>query len=100
MKVACAGVMAVRYIGVQPKKLWEVGGFNVPILQRGDIVIVGELVGLSLSRGRFFEKVVAEVSIDVKPLEKIEEPKGDNPPADSEVKDELSIKGLLKKVGL
>jgi len=72
--VRLAGVKAIRYIGEAPKKLWEVGGRNVPVLNRGDVVLVAETVGLSLSRSRFFEIVEGEVTMDVPLLAAIEKP--------------------------
>jgi hypothetical protein len=81
-----AGVKAVRYIGVQAKKLWEVGGRNVPILARGDVVLVGETVALSLTRGRFFEPYLGDITQEIPDLPELEtstEESGDiNPPAD------------------
>ncbi|MDD2783978.1 MAG: hypothetical protein PHO52_07150, partial [Sulfuricurvum sp.] len=67
MKIVLAGVIAVRYTGVQVKKLWEVGGRNVPMLNNGDIVVVAESVGLSLCRSRFFEPTSISMSGDENP---------------------------------
>lgn len=83
--VRLAGVKTIRYIGEAPKKLWEVGGRNVPILNRGDAVIVAETVALSLSRSRFFEMVEGEVSMDLPLLAAIEKP---IPPVSNVLSDE------------
>jgi hypothetical protein len=70
--VRLAGVKAVRYLGVRPKKLWEVGGRNVPVLSRGDIVLVGETVAISLCRNRaMFESLSVIPSFDVEELPEI-----------------------------
>jgi hypothetical protein len=109
--VRLAGVKAVRYLGVRPKKLWEVGGRNVPVLSRGDIVLVGETVAISLCRNRaMFESLSVIPSFDVEELPEIvveevtegeenqgEENQGENPPADSEeVTEEPAKKGKGK----
>lgn len=66
--VCLAGVKAIRYIGEAPKKLWEVGGRNVPILNKGDVVLVPALIGASLARNRFFEEVDGDISMKLPSL--------------------------------
>jgi hypothetical protein len=79
MKAILTGVLAVCYLGLRTKKLWEVGGRNVPMLNRGDVVIVSETVALSLCRNsKLFTRVDASVEIDIEPLPDIvEENQGD-----------------------
>ena len=75
--VALAGVKAVRYLGVRTKKLWEVGGRNVPMMNRGDIVVVGETVAISLCRNKaMFEMIdaVPTFKVDALPAAAIPEP--------------------------
>ena len=51
---------ALQYVGDSPRKLWEVGGRDVPVLEKGDIVLLAAVKAVLMAKKHGFELVQKE----------------------------------------
>jgi hypothetical protein len=57
MAVYTPNLQLVRYNGETPRKLWEIKARNVPILNKGDLVLLNEVTAILMVKKHGFEMV-------------------------------------------
>ena len=68
MAVLLPGLAAIRYTGeLSPRRLWEIGGADIPFVRKGDIVLVSVLTAAVMTKKADFEPV--DIDAPLKELE-------------------------------